>query len=71
MTKEDARSGSVSGGFTGVHGEELLEFAAKIRIPTMCGNPEWSESGGLISYGHDRRDQFRRAAAYVDKILKK
>jgi putative ABC transport system substrate-binding protein len=56
--------------FTGFHCKELLELAAKIRIPTMCGNPEWSEAGGLISYGHDRRDQFRRAATYVDKILK-
>jgi len=36
----------------------------------MCGTPDWSTDGGLISYGHDRRDQFRRAAVYVDKILK-
>ena len=71
MTKERAQALIIFvGTFTAFHRKELLELAAKIRIPTMCGNPEWSEAGGLISYGHDRRDQFRRAAIYVDKILK-
>ena len=71
MTKERAQALIVFvGSFTAFHRKELLELAAKIRIPTMCGNPEWSEAGGLMSYGHDRRDQFRRVATYVDKILK-
>ena len=71
MTKDRAQALIIFlGTFTAFHRKELLELGAKIRIPTMCGNPEWSEAGGLISYGHDRRDQFRRAASYVDKILK-
>ena len=71
MIKERAQALIIfSGSFTAFHRTTLLDLAAKIRIPTMCGNPEWSEAGGLISYGHDRRDQFRRAAVYVDKILK-
>ena len=71
MTKERAQALIIfSGSFTVFHRTALLELAAKIRIPTMCGPPEWSEAGGLISYGHDRRDQSRRAATYVDKILK-
>jgi putative ABC transport system substrate-binding protein len=71
MTKERAQALIVFvGSFTAFHRKELLELAAKIRIPTMCGNPEWSEAGGLISYGNDRRDQFLRVATYVDKILK-
>ena len=71
MTKERAQALIIFiGSFTAFHRKEILELAAKIRIPTMCGNPEWSEAGGLISYGNDRRDQFRRVATYVDKILK-
>ena len=63
MTKERAQALIIfHGSFTSFHRKALLELAAKIRIPTMCGTPEWSEVGGLISYGHDRRDQFRRAA---------
>ena len=71
MTKERAQALIIfSGSFTNPHRRELLDLAAKIRIPTMCGTPEWSEAGGLIAYGHDRRDQWRRAAVYVDKVLK-
>ncbi len=71
MTKERAQALIIfSGSFTNPHRRELLDRAAKVRIPTISGNLEWSEAGGLISYGHDRRDQWRRAATYVDKILK-
>ena len=58
------------GSFTGFHRRELIDLAFKHRLPTMCGSPVWSADGCLISYGHDRHDQFRRAAVYVDKILK-
>jgi putative ABC transport system substrate-binding protein len=71
MTKERAHALIIfPGTFTAFHRKSLLELAAKIGIPTICARPEWSEAGGLISYGHDPRDQFRRAAIYVDKILK-
>ena len=71
MTKERAQALIIfPGTFTAFHRRALLEHAAKIRIPTMCARPEWSEAGCLISYGHDPRDQFRRAVVYVDKVLK-
>src|SRR5262249_46595465 len=44
--------------------------AAGARLPTMDGNREYVEAGGLISYGPNLRDSFRRAADYVDKILR-
>ncbi len=72
MTKDRAQALLIifSGSFTNFHQRTLLDLAAKIRTPTMCGRPEWSEAGGLISYGNDRLDQWRRAAVYVYKILK-
>lgn len=48
----------------------IVEFAAKNRIPTMSGVREDVVAGGLMSYSHDLRDAFRRAAVYVHKILK-
>jgi putative ABC transport system substrate-binding protein len=58
------------GNFTSFHRRQLVDLAAKNRLPTMCGQPAWSEVGGLISYGYDRRHQYQRAAYFVDKILK-
>jgi len=52
---------------------QLREFAAqslKYRIPSISSLSEYAELGGVMSYGPDLVDNFRRAAAYVDKILK-
>jgi putative tryptophan/tyrosine transport system substrate-binding protein len=48
----------------------LAELALKHRLPTMFGARENVEAGGLMSYGADRHDLVRRAALYIDKILK-
>jgi len=48
----------------------ILELAAKSRLPTMYGQRDFVELGGLMSYGPSLSDLFRRAAPYVDKILK-
>jgi putative ABC transport system substrate-binding protein len=45
-------------------------LAARLKLPAVYADPEVVAAGGLISYGPDRVDQFRRAAAYVDRILK-
>jgi putative ABC transport system substrate-binding protein len=48
----------------------ILELAGKLRIPSMHQDKTWVEVGGLMSYGPDTFDLYRRAALYVDKILK-
>ena len=48
----------------------ILEFAAENRLPTMHMDRTPVEAGGLMSYGPNVPDLFRRAAGYVDKILK-
>ena len=50
--------------------KRIAEFAAKSRLPSVFHLPEFVHLGGLMSYGPDRVDLFRRAATYVDKILK-
>ena len=45
-------------------------LAARSRLPAVYGVREFAEAGGLMSYGPNIADQFRRAAIYVDKILK-
>jgi len=48
----------------------IAEFTRKHRLPSMYPHREYSEAGGLMAYGVDLRDNYRRAASYVDKILK-
>ena len=48
----------------------ISDFALKNRLPTICGAREFAAAGGLMSYGPNIPELFRRAAVYVDKILK-
>lgn len=50
--------------------KRIADLAAKHRLPSIFHITEFANAGGLIAYGPDRADLFRRAAAYVDKILK-
>ena len=50
--------------------DQIARLAVKHRLPTIHSNREATEAGGLMSYGQDPGDQYRRAATYVDKILK-
>jgi len=50
--------------------KQITDFALDNRLPASFHLREFAESGGLLSYGVDRSDLFRRAASYIDKILK-
>ena len=52
------------------HRALIIEFAAKRRLPTIYARSRFVKAGGLMSYGTDRQHLLRRAATYVDKILK-
>ena len=49
---------------------QIAELAAKRRLPSIGGFSEFAVAGGLMSYGQNGRENFRRAAIYVDKIFK-
>jgi ABC-type uncharacterized transport system substrate-binding protein len=49
---------------------QIVDLAAKARLPVIFSNGQFVESGGLMSYGPSEPDLYRRAATYVDKILK-
>jgi putative ABC transport system substrate-binding protein len=48
----------------------VVELAAKSRLPAISGEPDFARAGGLMAYGPSQDDMWRRAATYVDKILK-
>ena len=50
--------------------KRIVELAAKRRLPAIYSDTDWIDAGGLMSYGPSYTDLYRRAAIYVDKILK-
>jgi putative ABC transport system substrate-binding protein len=56
--------------FTFAHRQQIVSLADRNRIPATYPMREFVDAGGLMSYGPDNRLQFRRAAVFVDKILK-
>lgn len=73
---EAAKSGGAQGltvlpgSFSYLHRAMIADLAAKNRLPAMYPDARYAEAGGLMSYGPNSDDLWRRAATYVDKILK-
>jgi putative ABC transport system substrate-binding protein len=57
-------------GTPSAHRKQFMDLAAKSLLPVVSGTNLDTEAGGLISYGRDPSESYRRAATYVDKILK-
>ena len=56
--------------FVESHRAHIILLAARSNVPTVYPDSVWAGEGGLLSYGPDRKDIFRRSAAYVDRILR-
>ena len=61
---------AMPGPFNTANRELIIALAARYGVPAINNNRSYAESGGLIAYGTDYVEQFREAAAYVDRILK-
>jgi putative ABC transport system substrate-binding protein len=57
-------------GFLSLYIKRIIELAAQGRLPAIAGNASWAEEGCLLAYGPSTAEFYRRAATYVDKILK-
>ena len=49
---------------------QIIELAARYKLPAVYFEPAFAKAGGLLSYGPDIVDQYRRSAGYIDRILK-
>jgi putative ABC transport system substrate-binding protein len=56
--------------FAAANQKQIVDLAAKNRLPAIYPRGDFVTSGGLMSYGPDRAEPFRRGAVFVDKILK-
>jgi ABC-type uncharacterized transport system substrate-binding protein len=59
-----------AGSGSAIYGDLIITLAARHKLPAVYGDRHSVSGGGLISYGPDRVDQYRQAAAYIDRILK-
>jgi putative tryptophan/tyrosine transport system substrate-binding protein len=60
----------MSDGYLYAHSALIMSLAARNNVPAVYNASNWVREGGLLSYGADTRDMFRRAAPYVDSILR-
>jgi putative ABC transport system substrate-binding protein len=72
MVKERIGALITSTSFLGstLYRKKILQLAEQNRIPAIHASSQWMDDGGLMYYGSERTDLYRRAATYVDKILK-
>ena len=56
--------------FFGQQKNQIVDLAAKQRLPSISGYDAYAEAGGLMSYGQANTESVRRLASYIDKILK-
>jgi ABC-type uncharacterized transport system substrate-binding protein len=73
--KETAKAGSgalaqMAGSVASANRKQIADLAAKHRLPAIFERGDFVESGGMMSYGPDRAELYRRAAIFVDRILK-
>jgi putative ABC transport system substrate-binding protein len=61
---------ATTSGFTNKHRNLIVALATRHRLPAVYSARHFVAAGGLISYGPDTIDQYRKAAGYVDRILK-
>jgi putative ABC transport system substrate-binding protein len=61
---------ATSSGLTVAFREAIIQLAARHKLPTVYYSTGFIAAGGLVSYGPDRTDLFRKAASYVDRILR-
>jgi putative ABC transport system substrate-binding protein len=60
----------IGGGLINANRKQTADLTLKIRLPSVYSNTEFVDAGGLMSYGADLADSYRRVAYYVDRILK-
>jgi putative tryptophan/tyrosine transport system substrate-binding protein len=60
----------MGGAAASIHRKLIITLAARHKLPAVYAERSFAAAGGLISYGTDYVDQYRRAASYVDRILK-